>query len=171
MTILHSILLIIVGALVLLGLCWVLLRAGRAGNQNDEYDERQRLERGNAYRIAFWIGIAYYVVVITLGAMDGTAEILHFLVMVGIQIQILAFHFCCLLTQSLFSLVKNTRTSIGVDFLLGTLSLYNAFRGGVTLDTKVSELGTSGWIELLCGMAFIYMGLMQVIQLLCREKE
>lgn len=171
MTIFQGILLIVLGMLLLLGLCWGLLHWDKRKIKLNEYDERQRLERGKAYRIAFWIGIVYYVVVITLGAMDGTAETLHFLVMVGILIQIMAFYFCCLLTHSLFSLVKNTWVTIGWDFLLGALSLYNAFRDGVSLNTQVSQLGTSGWIELLCGIAFIYMGLMELIQLLRSREE
>ena len=171
MTILHAILLLLAGALVLLAACWLLLRMGRMRIQKEEFDERQSLERGNAYRLAFWVGIVYYIVVISLGAMDGTAETLHFLVMVGILIQIMVFHFCCLLTHSLFSLVKNPRTAIGVDFLLGALNLYNALRGDVSLGSKASRLGTLGWIELLCGIVFIYMGLMELVQLLCSREE
>ena len=168
MTIIHGILLILAGAAVLLGICWGLLRWGR-GRQT-EYDERQCLERGNAYRISFWIGIAYYLVVITLAALDGTAEDLYFLIMLGVLIQILAFHFCCLLTHAELPLSKRPGAAIASDFLLGAWFFFNAFRGGITLGTKLSEIRTFAWIDLLCGAAMVFLGLMQTVQF-CRKRE
>lgn len=171
MTVLHGILLIFFGALVLLGGCWGLLRWDKRRIRIKEYDERQSMERGNAYKISFWIGIVYYLVVVTLGAMDGTAEDLYFLVMVGILIQLLAFSFCCLLTNAELPLSKNPIAAIASDFLFGVWCLFNAFRGGMSLGTRLSELISFGWIELLCGLGLIFLGLIQVVQLLLREKE
>jgi len=169
MTIIHGIILFVAGALTLMGICWGVLRWER--ERKREYDERQTLERGNAYRISFWIGICYYLVVITLGAMDGTAEDLHFLVMLGVLIQVLTFHFCCLLTHAELPLSKNAGFTIAADFLLGAWNLLNVFRGGLSLGMKVSELGSSGWVELLCGLGFIILGLLQAVQLYRNREE
>lgn len=171
MTILHSLLLLIAGALMLLGLCWGLLRWDKRRIKLNEYDERQNMERGNAYKISFWVGIAYYLVVVTLGAFDGGTDDLHFLVMLGILIQLLVFSFCCLLTNAELPLSKNPGAAIVSDFLVGAWSLFFVFRSGVSLGSKISELAYFDWIELICGIGLIMMGLMQVIQLLRREKE
>lgn len=170
MTILHMILLIIAGALVLLAVCWALLRWDKSRIRIHEYDERQSIERGNAYKLSFWIGIVYYLVVVTLGAFDGSTADLHFLVMLGILIQVTAFSFCCLLTNAELPLSKKPGAAIASDLLLAVWFLFDAFRGGVSLGTKVSELASFGWIDLLCGLGILVMGLMQVVQLF-RNRE
>jgi len=175
MTFLQGILLIVLGMLLLLGLCWGLLHWDKRKIKLNEYDERQNVERGNAYKISFWIGIVYYLVVVTLGAFDGGTDDLHFLVMLGILIQFTAFNFCCVLTNAEISLQGNTVLSIVMDFLLGAHFLFKPFRDAfgndITFGTKVSELRFFGRIELYCGIALISMGLMQLVKYLRREKE
>ena len=171
MTILQGILLTVLGMLILLGLCWALVLWDRRRIRLREYDERQNIERGNAYKISFWIGIVYYLVVVTLGAFDGSAGNLHFLVLLGVLIQVSAFSFCCLLTNAELPLSKKPGAAIASNFLIGVWFFFDAFRSGITLGTKLNELRSLAWIDLLCGTAMIIMGLMQIIQLLCREKE
>ena len=172
MTILHSLLLIIAGVLVLLAACWALLRWDKNRIRIKEYDERQTVERGNAYKISFWIGIVYYLVVVTLGAFDGGADDLHFLVMLGILIQGMVFSFCCLLTNAELPLSRNPIAAIASYLLIGACDLAYVFLGDeYTLGSKINKLGSVEWIELICGIGLIMMGLMQVIQLLRREKE
>ena len=48
---------------------WV-LNATRGDDRIQEYDERQTVERGNAYKISFWVGIVYYLVVVTLDEVE-----------------------------------------------------------------------------------------------------
>lgn len=172
MTILHGILLLLLGALVLLGICWALLRWEKNRIRIHEYDERQSIERGNAYKISFWVGIVYYLVVVTLGAFDGGTDDLHFLVMLGILIQLLVFSFCCLLTNAELPLSRNPIAAIASYFLIGACDIAYVFLGDVyTLGSKIDKLGSVEWIELICGIGLIMMGLMQLIQLLRREKE
>ena len=175
MTILQGILLTVLGMLILLGLCWGLLRWDKRKIKLNEYDERQNVERGNAYKISFWIGIVYYLVVVTLGAFDKSTDDLLFLVMLGILIQFTAFNFCCMLTNAEISLQGNTVLSIVMDFILGAHFLFkpfrDAFRSDITFGTKVSELRFFGRIELYCGVALISMGLIQLIKNLYQEKE
>lgn len=172
MTILHGIGLLMLGALVLLGLCWALLRWDKMRIKINEYDERQTIERGNAYKIAFWIGVIYYLVVITFGAMEGGDADLYVLVMLGILIQVIAFSFCCLLTNAELPLSKKPVAAIASDLFLGGWFLFGVFWGDVTLGTKLGDLRSFVWIELICGVSMIFMGLVHVIQLLRnREKE
>lgn len=172
MTILHGILLLLLGELILLGICWVLLCWDKNRIRIKEYDERQSIERGNAYKVSFWIGIVYYLAVFTFGAMDGSAENLHFLVMLGILIQILVFSFCCLLTNAELPLTRNPIAAMVSYLLLGACDLFYVFLSDDhTLGSKINELGSVEWIELICGIGLIMMGLMQVVQLLRREKE
>lgn len=175
MTILHGILLTVLGLLLLLGLCWGLLHWVRRKVKLNEYDERQNVERGNAYKISFWIGIVYYLVVVTLGAFDGSTDDLHYLVMLGILVQFTSFNFCCVLTNAEIALSGNAVFSIVMDFLLGAHFLSkpfrDAFRDDITLGTKVSELRFFGPIELYCGIAMIFMGLMQLVKFLRNREE
>ena len=169
MTLLQGILSILLGMLLLLGLCWGLLCWNKHAEK--EYDERQSIERGNAYKISFWIGIVYYMVVVTLGAFDGSTDTLHLLVMLGVLIQVFAFFFCCLLTDAELPLSRKPGVAIASDFLFAAWFLVDVFWRGVSLGTKVSELVSFDWLNLLCGLGFMMMGLMQLVQLLRNREE
>lgn len=157
--------LLIVGAVLILGgicrgLLWMEQRAPM-----DDYDERQKQARGSAYRISFWLGVVYNLVVVTLATFDLAAEELHTVVMMGILLQIMAFHICCMVSHADLPLSGNPWGVIAVDLLLGVKNIVELYLRGISMDMGLHELSRGAWIDLICGVFFMLLAVIQLIQL------
>lgn len=170
MTILGAVLTIF-GVFIVLLLTCLFADAYEKRCPSESYDERQQVTRGKAYRFAFWLGLIYNLLVVTLGAFDGTAHELYFLVMVGLMLQVMAFHICCLIGHAVLPLSQKPVFTIVTDFMVGVCDLGLLWGSGATLGTKISEIGNLDWLQLICGICFILLGIMHLIQLYWDKRE
>ena len=139
-----------------------------------EYDERQKIAKGRGYRLSFWVGILYYVVVgiVLIGQVDGEKTVEpYLLVMIGLMLQAMVDHTYCLFTHSALPLSQNRVAAVLSYVVCGTLQLVQfriwSKRDGLALVGH----GSSPWIWLIAGCCFSYLTVLHVIQALMERKE
>ncbi len=174
MSILAGFLLVCGLTLLLLGICWVVLRLQKRF-PSKKYDERQMAARGKAFQFAFWVGALYDLVIVailtyTYGSASEIAAP-YLLFFVGYYLRALAAQFYCLLTHSALPLSNNPWAScIGLfccALIWAAMLLTRRGSHNLTLTGEGSIL----WVYILAVAAFLAMALMQLAALLRREKE
>ena len=141
---------------------------------SDEFDERQKLMRGNAHRLSLMVGFVYYLVVtmVLLLQVDGEKTVEPFLlIFFGLELQLLVLHTYCLLTHSALPLSEKPVTAIVCYSLSGLIQLGYIYNRLGDFPLAMVGHGSAGWIHLTGGMFFIYLALMHLIRLLWKEKE
>lgn len=142
--------------------------------QSSEFDERQQLVRGRGYRLAYWVGFVYLLMLMPLlvGEVEGQKKVEpYLLVFCGFMLQNLVFHVYCVLSHAALPLSKKPMiTALGflVCGILWLGSFYNAQRRH---PLALVGYGSDGWTYLMVAFTFLSMALMHLIQLLRREKE
>ena len=139
-----------------------------------EYDERQKIAKGRGYRLSFWVGMVYFLVVaiVLIGQVDGEKRVEpYLLVMIGLMLQAMVDHTYCLLTHSALPLSQNRVVTVFGYVVCGTLQLVQfrilSKRGGLALVGH----GSSPWICLIAGCCFFYLTVLHVIQALMERKD
>lgn len=138
------------------------------------YDERQKIARGNAYRFAFWIGIACYMstlIILTWGIGGEIPMEPYLMLFICLAIQTLAFHVYCFMTRSAMPFGEKPVSAIFSYASLGLLQFFNFFRRDVKEVLPLRGVGAYAWINLFMGIFFLSLAVMYVISLLIREKE
>lgn len=141
---------------------------------SEEYDERQKAMRGNAYRLSFFVGMIYYLVVtvILIRAVDGEKTVEPYLLLYfGMILQIMVLHTYCLLTHSALPLSEKPVTTIVCYILSGLIQLLYVFEKLDAFPLPFVGKETSGWIHLTTGILVLFLALMHLIRLLWKEKE
>ena len=143
---------------------------------SEKYDERQMIDRGNAYRFSHWIGLIYYFgllvyFVFRIGKKDWVLEP-FLLVAIGILIQLQSFHIYCLMTHSALPLGEKPVPTIIGNFLLGGLYLAQYFLQYIPEDTPwLSGAQSMNLFRLLISFDFFALAVMHLIAHLRKEKE
>ena len=139
-----------------------------------EYDERQKLARGRGYRLSFWIGILYYVIIalVLIGQVDREKTIEPYvLVLVGVILQAMVNHTYCLMTHSALPLSQNRVWAIFGYVVCGALQFCQFHiwqeRDGLSLVGHRS----AAWGALIAGCCFFYLVALHMIQMLLERKE
>lgn len=140
-----------------------------------KFDERQHVARGNAYRVSFWVGFAYYLVLIPYLVMGTYQEWIvepFLLVVIGFILQMLSFHIYCVMTHSALPLGEKPVPTIISYFLLGIsyLAQYLLLKG------EGNTVGFSGYesidgLRLVISVGFLALALIHLIAHLRKEKE
>ena len=141
---------------------------------SEEFDERQKIMRGNAHRLSLVVGFVYFLVVtaILIRQVEGEKTVEPFLlIFFGLEVQMLVLHTYCLLTHSALPLSGKPVTTIVCYVFSGLIQLgYIANRLGDFPLSLVGQ-GSAGWIHLTGGVFFLYLALMHALRLLWKEKE
>ena len=146
---------------------------------SQKFDERQQIDRGNAYRLSHWVGMVYYFglliyFVLHTGKSEWTLEP-FLLIMIGILIQLDSFHVYCLMTHSALPLGEKplatvvSYASLGVVYLLQYVVQYIP-------EDKVAAAGIIGatsynLLRLLVSLSFFFLAICHLISLAWKEKE
>jgi len=141
---------------------------------SEEFDERQKLCRYRAGRLGQWVGLIYYLIVavILVGQVDGEKTIEPFLlVMLGIVLQVTVDHTYCLLTHSALPFSQKRTAAIAGYLFCGVLQILSFAISHDIHPLSLTGHGSSGWVNLIVGIDFLYLALMHVLQLLWREKD
>ena len=174
MTVINALLLIfgILATLVLLCVLAVFLEKKIPWNQ---YDERQRLSRGNAYRVSFWIGAIYYLCVMVYliqGVGKDTEQIEGYLLLfAGFVFQAMAFHIYCLLTHCALPLGEKPTASIIGYACLGGVHLLDFVTRPLERNLALSGQESFACVRLMLGVFFFSLAVMHLIRAVWKEKE
>lgn len=106
----------VTGAIVAVLAGIVLLCAGgirwekrHSGDQDEEYDERQKYARGNAYRLSFYVSFCYYLGLLWCMRFMEELESVYMLLFVGVGLQLMVFHIYCLLSHAALPLSETDK--------------------------------------------------------------
>lgn len=155
--------------------CALVVYVGR-NFPSEKFDERQMIDRGNAYRFSHWVGVIYYIGLLAyfafrIGKREWVLEP-FLLVTIGILIQLQSFHIYCLMTHSALPLGEKPVPTIIGNFLLGGLYLAQYFFQYIPENT----VGLTGYesmnlFRLLISFDFLALAVMYLIAMLRKEKE
>ena len=155
--------------------CWAAVYAGR-NFTSKKYDERQQIDRGNAYRFSFHVGTFYYLVLLGYfifhtGKSEWVLEP-FVLVMIGILLQLQSFHIYCVMTHSALPLGEKPLSTIIGYLALGAMYLAQYFLQYIPEDV-VGFTGASSHnlVRLLISLDFFSLAGLHLISLLWKEKE
>lgn len=141
---------------------------------DDDFDERQKIMRGNAHRLSFMVGLAYYLFVTTvlIRQVDGEKTVEPFLlIFFGLELQLLVLHTYCLLTHSALPLSEKPVTAIICYVISGLIQLGYIFNRLGDFPLEMVGHGSAGWIHLTGGIFFLYLALMHLLRLLWKDRE
>lgn len=142
----------------------------------ENFDERQKIARGNAYRVSFWLGIVYNlgVLIYLSGLMDGRKPLIepYLLAVGGFWLVTLCFHGYCLLADAALPLGQKTKGMAIGYLMIGGMQLSMAlsrYRRHPVLSLVGRESHTV--MMLMLGVSFLSLSAMYAIRSVWQEKE
>ena len=172
MSVITALLLMCALVAVLMLLCAVIIRIEKK-HPGEDYDERQKQARGNAYRFSFWLGFVYYFVLyIALlwyfpkDLRPGNVAPAMFF---GSILQVISFHIYCVFTHAALPLSENPLMPIWSYTVIGAFNLLELVVDGVR-ELSILEPGVNNLSRLMTGFFFLVMALMHLIQLIRNRK-
>lgn len=162
----------ILAALVLV--CFlVILFEKRAPGEN--FDERQKLARGNAYRVAFWTGAAYFAVAFAYLSSNEQERAVQIdpalLIYLGLDLEFLVFYIYCMLKRAALPLSGNAVCSAALCGIYGLQNLSRVW--ALDEGEKLVFSGTESVLVLRLANAVVFFSIaaMYIISYLWKEKE
>ena len=162
---------------IVVGFCLVAVYLER-NVPSEKYDERQKIARGNAYRVSFLLSMVYNIFLLfyfTMGT-GRTQWVLEpfLLITIGFLIQMDSFHIYCVLTGCALPLGEKPKTTIVCYSLMGItyLAQYYMFY----IPENVVGLSDSGsrsmnLFRLLISFSFFSLAVLHLIACLRKEEE
>lgn len=170
MSIMNAILVTIGALAMILFFCAIVIFIERRF-PSERYDERQKQARGNAYRLSFWTGMVYYLVVMTVLTFRIGKDIQiepFLLIFGGLMVQVMVSHFYSILTNSALPLSEKPGIAVLAFLFCGILQLASH---DYTHPIPFVGQGSQAWVTLLTGVSFLILALLHLISILRREKE
>jgi hypothetical protein len=168
--------LLYVAVMAAIGLAGVLAVYVGRNFHSEKYDERQQIDRGNAYRFSWLVGMVYYFCLFAYFVFhtgkSGWPLEPYLLLMIGILIQLQSFHIYCLMTHSALPLGEKPMPAIISYFFLGGMYLVQYFAQYIPEDV-VGYTGADSMnlFRLLISFDFFSLAIMHLISCLWKEKE
>jgi len=169
MELLVAVLLMIGAVALVFGVCALCLHLEKG--LPEEYDERQQVARGKGYRLAFFVGLFYYIgasayVIIA----DAPAIASASLIMAGLAVMLMALEFYCVLTHAAVTRwVSPVKAMVGY-FLLGGVHLSIAIYRLLMHNGRYESLVWQ-YAYLFISVCFVGIGVAHLVQYLRRGKE
>lgn len=143
----------------------------------NDYDERQKQVRGNAYRLSFALGISYQLVLFALTDFQKELPLkLSTMIYLGVLVQLLVCHIYCLLNHAALPLSEKAWLGIGTYLLTGFGQLAS-FYSNMNLYQRVGlQLGYTPpwegiWLKLALAVTSFALAIMHLIALVWKERE
>ena len=142
----------------------------------EKFDERQKINRGDAYRFSHWMGIIdYFGLLVYFVFHTGKAEwaIEPFvLLFIGILIQLQSFHIYCLMTHSALPLGEKPIPMIVSYTMLGGIYLAQYYLQYIPENTVgLTGAESMNLFRLLLAFDFFALALLHLIAYLRKERE
>jgi len=146
---------------------WVCVRLKKKHPSKD-YDERQKQAQGTAYQICFWAQILYAALVMSLSVDFSDANLTYSLplldvLLVGLFIQCMLFHICCLLQGAALPLSEHPRQAIGSNLFICIFDLF-FYISSLKLESDGFPGPLKSWYYLLLAISSFYLALLHLIQ-------
>lgn len=134
------------------------------------FDERQKIARGNANRLSSGVGMLYYLVVFTV--MVWYPDISRFvepslLIFLGLELQVMVWHIYCIITHASIPLAE--KPGVTVDSFLFVGAMYLTMSRPEPLSLVGSGSNRLIWLSL--GVFYGSLAVMHILSLLRRERE
>ena len=145
MTFVEAMGILIGAALLLLGLCALVIRLEKKF-PSKRYDERQKEVQGRAYKWTSVVGFLYFTTMLFLDFLfpSGLPMDLSFVIFIGMALQALVYALYCSLQGAYFPLRKSPKINIILLYIAGALNLINGANNvrwlGITLEKDYLEL-------------------------------
>ncbi len=138
-----------------------------------KYDERQKASRDAGYRVAFYVGIAYYFFMMIDSIEPKNLDMEVYLIFLfGFQIQMMTVHIYALLTDSALPMGDKPLTMVVCYTIMGLMQLLCVPRWAKEYEGfPLFGHGTSKWLNLTIGIFFLLLALSHLISMLRRHKE
>lgn len=135
------------------------------------FDERQKIARGNAYRLASWVGNVYFLVIlaIMLRWPDLSRYVEpYLLIFLGLELEVMVMHIYCIITHASLPLSEKPGMAVGSYLFIGALYLTMI---DFSQPLKLVGYGSNRVTWLSLGVSFLALAAMHILSLLHREKE
>lgn len=164
-------------ALGIVVLCAIIIDVGK-NKENKKFDERQQAKRNAGYRVAFYVGFAYYgyIMAAFTGVRDWDAfQVEPYLLMYfGILLQMGTLHAYALLTDSALPLGDKPLKTAAWYTLMGVMWLINGHlytRRHPSAGMPLRGDDAYKWVYLTSGIFFLLLALAHLISMLRKRKE
>lgn len=136
--------------------------------KEENYDERQAQDRGNAYRISFYVSLFYFLGLLFcmdyLESMESTSMLLY----IGVLLQLMVFDIYCLLTHA--ALPLSERKPWRAVWCYAVLCAVNLAYFGMNVSESGADVSGNALRYLILSAVFGAFALMHLIQYL-RDKR
>ena len=151
---------------VCLGVVWLERRF-----PGKKFDERQKIARGNAYRLSSLVGNVYFLVILAI--MIRWPDLTRFvepylLIFLGLELEVMVMHIYCIITHASLPLSEKPAVTICSYLFIGVLYL-TMVDFSRPLDLVGYDSNRLIWLSL--GLLFLAVAVMHILSLLHREKE
>ena len=189
MTFVEAMGILIGAALLLLGLCALVIRLEKKF-PSKRYDERQKEAQGRAYKWTSVVGFLYFTTMLFLDFLfpSGLPMDLSFVIFIGMALQALVYALYCSLQGAYFPLRKSPKINIILLYIAGALNLINGANNvrwlGITLekdyleiiefpDVRLSATGVdvAAWLLLIGAVMFLTLATVQLIRYMRDQRE
>ncbi len=141
------------------------------------FDERQAAQQGKGYKLGFWVGIAYFMVILIFLELGDICSIhleieSYLLMFFGVAIQIITVHIHRLLTHSVLPLSEKPKYVIIGYILFGLSQVWGLLELNVHYDGyPFTGPGTTKWVRLIMAVTAFLLAGAHLLSLLWKEKE
>ena len=151
---------------VCLGVVWLERRF-----PGKKFDERQKIARGNAYRLSSWVGNVYFLVILAI--MIRWPDLTRFvepylLIFLGLELEVMVMHIYCIITHASLPFSEKPAVTIYSYLFIGVLYL-TMVDFSRPLELVGYDCNRLIWLSL--GLLFLAVAVMHILSLLHREKE
>lgn len=180
-----ALLTIIIAAMVITGLC-VLLMWLEKKRPSKRFDERQERIRGKAANWALLVGMVYFcgIAIASILLHDEMRECWFAVVLTGIALELLVYYVYCIVNDAHIPLLKSPKQRIFWGYLcsitqfaaaatrVGANNLYFTETGEVAKRAfHETPLDAVAFTQLICGVLFVLLATMEMIRLLRRKED
>lgn len=155
-------------AMVLLCMAAIWLEKKAPG---EDYDERQKIARGNAYRLSFFVGAFYFLGLFFYLEISKKLDHVVFWLFVGMELQLMTFHIYCLLKRSALPFSKKPLHSAISYGLLAVLWVVNFFSWRRADSRFAMGITDNTLMQLILAVSFGALSVMYLISHFWKEKE
>jgi len=162
-----------IGIIVGLLICIIIIKfTNKDGKSKTQYDEMQELERGKAYKYAFWTmcGVAAFIGCLTLFEIKIPFDMFTLFLMVILSGTVVQASYCIMKDAYIGLNTNKVKTGIAL-VVIGIINLINVILFIVKGKFFVDGMFNLSFCNLLCGLTMLFIGVMFVIKNAVSKKE
>lgn len=170
MTITEMLLWLLLGLVAIVALCFAVLWFEKNFPMTN-FDERQQISRGKAYRVGFYVSAIWSIVSLFYIMFGGDIDGMIMIIFLGFSAQALAFHTYCLLTHAALPMSqKPVSTIVSYSILSAFYAVNVCIAKG--LDSRwIDKPPVNTLLQLSLAVGFSALAIMHLIQYLRDKKE